>query len=136
MRYVISDIHGEYELFLELMAKIGFSDADEIINGVGVDSLLSEVAYALGEGAGCAVSFLVLLARLLPVLQSVRLRASQIILMSLHARMVFVLLLSSSSMSTAIFQMSRRHMRMSMLLSLTVRLTVSFLRSRARTLST
>ena len=30
MRYVISDIHGEYSLFLELMDKIGFSDGDEL----------------------------------------------------------------------------------------------------------
>lgn len=38
-----------------------FSDADEIINGVGIDALLSEVAAAFGDGAGSAVSFLVLL---------------------------------------------------------------------------
>ena len=30
MIYVISDIHGEYTLFLELMKKIGFSDSDEL----------------------------------------------------------------------------------------------------------
>lgn len=30
MRYVISDIHGYYGLFLKLMEKIGFSDADEL----------------------------------------------------------------------------------------------------------
>ena len=30
MRYVISDIHGEYFLFLELINKIGFDDSDEL----------------------------------------------------------------------------------------------------------
>ena len=30
MRYVISDIHGEYSLFVELMQKIGFSKNDEL----------------------------------------------------------------------------------------------------------
>ena len=30
MRYVISDIHGEYELFVKLLDKIGFSDKDEM----------------------------------------------------------------------------------------------------------
>ena len=30
MRYVISDIHGEYSLFIELMKKIGFSENDEL----------------------------------------------------------------------------------------------------------
>lgn len=30
MRYVISDIHGEYDLFVRLMKKIGFSDNDEL----------------------------------------------------------------------------------------------------------
>ena len=30
MRYVISDIHGEYSLFVELMQKIGFSENDEL----------------------------------------------------------------------------------------------------------
>lgn len=30
MRYVMSDIHGEYELFVRLLEKIGFSDADEL----------------------------------------------------------------------------------------------------------
>ncbi len=30
MRYVISDIHGEYELFRSLLDKIGFSDADSL----------------------------------------------------------------------------------------------------------
>ena len=30
MRYVISDIHGEYDLFIRLMEKIGFSDNDEL----------------------------------------------------------------------------------------------------------
>ena len=29
MRYIISDIHGEYSLFIELMQKIGFSENDE-----------------------------------------------------------------------------------------------------------
>ena len=28
MTYVISDIHGEYELLVKLMNKIGFSDRD------------------------------------------------------------------------------------------------------------
>ena len=30
MRYVISDIHAEYELFIRLMDKISFSDSDEL----------------------------------------------------------------------------------------------------------
>ena len=30
MRYVISDIHGEYDLFVKLLEKIKFSDADEM----------------------------------------------------------------------------------------------------------
>ena len=30
MRYVISDIHGEYALFVELMRKIAFSERDEL----------------------------------------------------------------------------------------------------------
>ena len=30
MKYVISDIHGEYSLFLELINKIGFSNSDEL----------------------------------------------------------------------------------------------------------
>ncbi len=30
MRYVISDIHGEYELFIRLLEKISFSERDEI----------------------------------------------------------------------------------------------------------
>ena len=30
MRYVVSDIHGEYELFVKLLDKIGFSDKDEM----------------------------------------------------------------------------------------------------------
>ena len=30
MRYVISDIHGEYDLFIRLMEKIGFSDNDDL----------------------------------------------------------------------------------------------------------
>ena len=30
MRYVISDIHGKYELFMRLMEKIGFSDSDTL----------------------------------------------------------------------------------------------------------
>ena len=30
MRYVISDIHGEYELFCRLLEKIRFSDSDEL----------------------------------------------------------------------------------------------------------
>ena len=30
MRYCISDIHGEYELFMALLEKINFSDADEM----------------------------------------------------------------------------------------------------------
>ena len=30
MRYIISDIHGEYSLFIELMQKIGFSENDEL----------------------------------------------------------------------------------------------------------
>lgn len=30
MRYVMSDIHGEYELFLRLLDKIGFSERDEL----------------------------------------------------------------------------------------------------------
>ncbi len=30
MRYVISDVHGEYELFVRLMEKIGFSEGDEL----------------------------------------------------------------------------------------------------------
>ena len=36
-------------------------DAEDIIDGVGIDSLLSELVYAVGEGAGSAVSFLVML---------------------------------------------------------------------------
>lgn len=31
MRYVISDIHGEYDLFLKLLNKINFSSSDEMI---------------------------------------------------------------------------------------------------------
>ena len=31
MRYVISDIHGEYHLFLDLLDKIKFSATDEMI---------------------------------------------------------------------------------------------------------
>lgn len=31
MTYLISDIHGEYELFLRLLDKIGYSDSDELI---------------------------------------------------------------------------------------------------------
>ena len=30
MRYVISDIHGEYDLFIKLIDKIGFSERDEL----------------------------------------------------------------------------------------------------------
>lgn len=30
MRYVISDIHGEYSMFVRLMEKIGFSESDEL----------------------------------------------------------------------------------------------------------
>ena len=30
MRYVMSDIHGEYELFVKLLEKISFSDEDEL----------------------------------------------------------------------------------------------------------
>ena len=30
MTYFVSDIHGEYELFLELLSKIGFSESDEM----------------------------------------------------------------------------------------------------------
>lgn len=30
MRYVMSDVHGEYELFIKLMKKIGFSADDEL----------------------------------------------------------------------------------------------------------
>ena len=30
MRYVMSDIHGEYDLFLKLLDKIGFSKSDEL----------------------------------------------------------------------------------------------------------
>lgn len=29
--YIMSDIHGEYDLFIELMKKIGFRDSDELI---------------------------------------------------------------------------------------------------------
>lgn len=31
MKYVISDIHGEYDLFIKLLKKIGFSSDDEMI---------------------------------------------------------------------------------------------------------
>lgn len=31
MRYCVSDIHGEYDLFLRLLQKIRFSDADEML---------------------------------------------------------------------------------------------------------
>lgn len=38
MKYVISDIHGEYELFLALMRKIGFSASDELyVSGDFID---------------------------------------------------------------------------------------------------
>ena len=30
MRYVVSDLHGEYELFVKLLRKINFSDSDEL----------------------------------------------------------------------------------------------------------
>ena len=30
MRYIVSDIHGCYEEFMELMEKISFSDEDEL----------------------------------------------------------------------------------------------------------
>ena len=36
-------------------------DIEEMINGVGIDSLLSEIMYAIGDGAGGAASFLVML---------------------------------------------------------------------------
>ncbi len=32
MTYILSDVHGEYELFCELMEKIGFSDGDILIS--------------------------------------------------------------------------------------------------------
>lgn len=31
MTYLISDIHGEYELFMRLLEKVGFSDSDKLI---------------------------------------------------------------------------------------------------------
>lgn len=31
MKYIVSDLHGEYELFLELLDQIGFSESDEMI---------------------------------------------------------------------------------------------------------
>ena len=31
MTYVMSDIHGEYELFMRLLDKINYSDSDELI---------------------------------------------------------------------------------------------------------
>lgn len=31
MRYCVSDVHGEYDLFLRLLQKIRFSDADELL---------------------------------------------------------------------------------------------------------
>lgn len=31
MRYCVSDIHGEYELFLRLLDQIGYSDSDELL---------------------------------------------------------------------------------------------------------
>lgn len=31
MTYVISDVHGEYDLFIKLLEKIKFSDSDKII---------------------------------------------------------------------------------------------------------
>ena len=30
MRYCVSDIHGEYDLFIRLLERIGFSDDDEM----------------------------------------------------------------------------------------------------------
>ena len=30
MRYVMADIHGEYEMFLKMLGKISFSDSDEL----------------------------------------------------------------------------------------------------------
>ena len=30
MTYFVSDVHGQYELFIKLLEKIGFSDKDEI----------------------------------------------------------------------------------------------------------
>ena len=47
MRYVMSDIHGEYELFLALLDKIGFSDGDEMyIAGDIIDKGHSSVKLA------------------------------------------------------------------------------------------
>ena len=51
MRYVISDIHGHYELFVALMRKIGFSKNDELFicgdvidKGTGAVKLLHSIA--------------------------------------------------------------------------------------------
>ncbi len=54
---------GEFwEEYLEAVpdGSVG-DDAEEIINGVGIDSLLSELVHAVGAGAGSAASFLVML---------------------------------------------------------------------------
>ena len=39
----------------------GIDESEDIINGVGIDSLLSELMAAVGKGAGSAASFLVML---------------------------------------------------------------------------
>ena len=47
MKYCISDVHGEYELFLQLLKKINFSDKDEMyICGDIIDKGKSSVRLA------------------------------------------------------------------------------------------
>ena len=55
MRYVISDIHGEYELFLRLLDKISFSETDELyvcgdIIEKGAESIrLAELIFSMSN---------------------------------------------------------------------------------------
>ena len=65
MKYVISDIHGEYELFLKLLDKIYFSKNDKmIINkmviglGIAQTSLINHIPFYLASIVlGCIFLF-------------------------------------------------------------------------------
>lgn len=56
-----NDAEDFWQEYLDVVPNGDAADFDEVADGVGIESLLSELAAAVGEGAGAAASFLIML---------------------------------------------------------------------------
>ena len=47
-KYVISDIHGQFDMFMELIEKIKFYEKDDIIFVQNIGAMLTPICFPLG----------------------------------------------------------------------------------------